>query len=72
MAKVDKNDLTKYDWNSLNQLKDYLERHLPKEKVVSFDGIHLITEKNLYGLGPNGLRIQPISKKKVASPRKKK
>jgi len=70
MAKVDKDDLTKYDWNSLSQLKEYLERNLPKEKVVSFNGIHLITTKNLYGLSSEGLHIEAI--KKVASRAKKK
>lgn len=39
----------KLKWNSLNELKNHLERET-KEKVVHFDGYQLVTETTRYGL----------------------
>ena len=44
-----KTDLTKKKWNSLSQLKTHFERE-GGEKVVSFDGIELVTGKYRYTL----------------------
>jgi hypothetical protein len=56
----DNTDLTKNNWYSLTQLKEYLERKFPNEEIVSFDGLCLITTKYRYGLGPDGLSINPV------------
>lgn len=42
-------DYTKKSWNSLTQLKEHIERD-NKEKIVSFDGIKLVTNKRTYRL----------------------
>lgn len=36
-------------WNSLTQLKEYIESNT-KEKIKSFDGIYLVTNKYTYSL----------------------
>jgi|TARA_R110000851_G_scaffold31263_2_gene84668 hypothetical protein len=58
--KNENTDLTNSEWASLSQLKEHIEKHTPDETVVSFDGIYLITTKNTYGLGGNGLSIVPV------------
>jgi hypothetical protein len=36
-------------WNSLTQLKEYIESNT-KEKIKSFDGVYLVTNKYTYSL----------------------
>lgn len=42
--------LTNKKWNSLSQVREHLEKNSPKEKIVSFDGATLVTDKYTYGL----------------------
>ena len=53
-------DLSKKNWGSLSQLKEYLQRK--KQKIVYFDGIYLETTKVRYSLGPDGLITQEKGK----------
>jgi len=42
-------DILKKTWNSLSQLKEYLEKNT-KEKILAFDGITLETNSAYYTL----------------------
>ena len=42
-------DILSKTWNSLTQLKEYLEKNT-KEKIISFDGITLETNQAYYTL----------------------
>jgi hypothetical protein len=44
-------------WNSLTQLKDYLEKE-KIEKVLEFDGYELITEKYRYTIAFSELNVE--------------
>jgi hypothetical protein len=43
-------------WNSLGDVKRYLETHT-KEKILSFNGFELVTNKGTYGLALKQLRF---------------
>jgi hypothetical protein len=45
----------KKKWNSLSDLKDFIEKNIPEEKVEAFNGFMLETNRYYYTLGPNGL-----------------
>ena len=53
--------LTERTWNSLTQVKDYLESNT-KEKIEYFDGATLVTNKNTYGLAFGKLNIKKHDK----------
>ena len=53
-------DLTKKNWSSLSQLKEYLLKK--RQKVVYYNGIYLETAKVRYSLGPDGLIAQEKGK----------
>jgi len=46
----------KLNWNSLTELKNYLERET-KETVVHFDGFQLVTKTTRYGLANGKISI---------------
>lgn len=50
MAKKITDVMEKENWDSLSQLKRVIEEMGGKEKIVSFDGIRLVTNKYIYGL----------------------
>lgn len=43
------------EWQSLGQVRDYLQQHT-RERVESFNGFELITNKYKYGLASGQLR----------------
>lgn len=43
-------DITTKTWRNLTQLKNHIEANVRGEKVVSFDGMFLVTNKSTYGL----------------------
>lgn len=51
-------------WSSLTAVKGYIERSVKGEKVLSFVGHTLITNKALYSLGPEGLNVTLVEPKK--------
>ena len=54
--------LTDRNWSSLSQLKTYFENQKGRgrERVLSFIGHTLETNKAVYKLGPDGLIIEKI------------
>ena len=44
-------------WNSLSDLKEYIIRCVPTEKVIEFNGTQLVTDKFTYGLAFRELNI---------------
>jgi hypothetical protein len=54
-------DYTNQKWNSLSQLKEKIEED-KLEKVKSFDGIKLVTNKYIYGLYDSNLSRRPIDR----------
>jgi len=54
--------LTNRKWNSLNQVKDYIESNNTSEKVISFDGATLTTNKYIYGLAFGQVSIKKNGK----------
>ena len=54
--------LTDRNWSSLSQLKTYFENQKGRgrERVLSFIGHTLETNKAIYKLGPDGLIIEKI------------
>lgn len=54
-------DYTSQKWNSLSQLKEKIEED-KLEKVKSFDGIKLVTNKYIYGLYDSNLSRRPIDR----------
>jgi len=46
----------KRSWSSLGDVKKYLETNT-KEKVISFNGFELVTNKGTYGLALKELRF---------------
>lgn len=43
------------EWNTLGQVRDYIQQHT-QEKVVSFNGFTLVTDRYTYGLAHGKLR----------------
>lgn len=54
-------DYTKQKWNSLSQLKERIEED-KSEIVKSFNGIRIVTNKNVYGLCDGILSKKPVDK----------
>jgi hypothetical protein len=52
----------KKKWGSLTDLKNYIKNSVKTEKVISFNGFELITDKNSYKMDYDGLIIEPIKK----------
>jgi hypothetical protein len=44
-------------WNSLTDLKSYIEAHVDDENFVSFDGFELITDRFTYRLCDSELTV---------------
>ena len=55
MAKKNIDVMEKENWDSLSQLKKVIEEIGGKEKVISFNGIDLVTNKYVYGLSSGKL-----------------
>ena len=55
MAKKNIDVMKKENWDSLSQLKKVIEEIGGKEKVISFNGIDLVTNKYVYGLSSGKL-----------------
>jgi len=55
MAKKNIDVMKKENWDSLSQLKKVIEETGGKEKVISFNGIDLVTNKYVYGLSSGKL-----------------
>ena len=53
----------KLKWDSLTDFKKYLEKET-KEKIVSFDGLRLVTKTTEYGLAHSQLIITKPTKSK--------
>ena len=49
----------KTKWHSLSDFRDFLIKE-GNEKIVSFNGYQLITDKNEYSLAFSNLNIKPI------------
>lgn len=52
-----KKSLAEMNWGSLSALKGYIERNIKGEKILSFEGHTLTTNKAVYMLGPDGLKV---------------
>ena len=52
----------KLKWDSLSDFKKHLEKET-KEKIISFDGLRIITKTTEYGLAHGQLIITKPSKK---------
>jgi hypothetical protein len=52
----------KKNWNSLTDLKNYIRDHVKDEKVITFDGFELTTNKNCYRMDPDGVKVRPLPK----------
>jgi hypothetical protein len=55
MAKKIIDVMEKENWDSLSQLKRVIEESGSREKIVSFNGISLVTNKYVYGLSSGKL-----------------
>ena len=64
MIKIKSSKYRTKKWNSLTELKDYLVR-TKAEKIISFDGIALVTDSGSYGLAMGKLKFTEKKKKKA-------
>lgn len=64
MSRKKSGDYVNRSWNSLGQLKETIEAD-GSEKIVSFNGWQLITDKHSYGLSLGKLSRRKIEKTKA-------